>query len=73
MSRQLRNFLACTVAVLTLCAVGWSFRGQLLRGLANAWIVHDPLSRADAIVVLGGGMQTRPFEAARLYREGYAP
>ena len=72
MSRQLRNFLACT-AVLTLCAVGWSFRGQLLRGLANAWIVHDPLSRADAIVVLGGGIQTRPFEAARLYREGYAP
>ena len=69
MSRRLRNFLACTVAVLALCAVGWSLRGQLLRGLANAWIVHDPLSRADAIVVLGGGMQTRPFEAARLYRD----
>ena len=73
MSRRLRIFLAWTVTVFALCALAWTFRGQLLRGLANAWIVHDPLSRADAIVVLGGGMQTRPFEAARLYREGYAP
>ena len=70
---QLRNFLACTVAVFALGAVSWFLRGQLLRGLANALIVQDPLSKADAVVVLGGGMQTRPFEAARLYREGYAP
>ena len=73
MSRLLRNSLACTEAVLDLGAVAWSFRGELLKDLANAWIVHDPLSKADAIIVLGGGMQTRPFEAARLYREGYAP
>jgi uncharacterized SAM-binding protein YcdF (DUF218 family) len=73
MSLRLRNLLACTVAVFALFAVGWSLRGQLLQGLANAWIVQDSLSKADAIVVLGGGMQTRPFEAARLYQEGYAP
>jgi uncharacterized SAM-binding protein YcdF (DUF218 family) len=40
--------------------------------LANAWIVNDPLAKADAIVVLGGGLETRPFEAARLYHEGLA-
>jgi len=31
------------------------------------------LSKADAIVVPGGGMETRPFEAARLYHLGLAP
>ena len=49
------------------------FRAPLLVGLAKAWIVDDAPTHADIIVVLGGGMETRPFEAARLYREGYAP
>ena len=62
--------LRVSLALLRQCCC---FRGQLLAGIANAWIVRDPLSHADAIVVLGGGMQTRPFEAARLYRDGYAP
>ena len=43
------------------------------KSLADAWIVTDPPAHADAIVVLGGGVQTRPFEAARLYHWGYAP
>ena len=67
MSPQLRNLLACTVAVFALFAVGWSLRGQLLHGLANAWIVQDPVSKADAIVVLGGGMQTRPFTRVKAH------
>ena len=44
-----------------------------MRGLANAWIVNDTPAKAGAIVVLGGGIECRPFAAARLYREGYAP
>jgi uncharacterized SAM-binding protein YcdF (DUF218 family) len=31
------------------------------------------LSKADVIVVLGGGPATRPFEAARLFHQGLAP
>jgi len=73
MSRRLRNYLACTIIVIALAALAWFFRAPLLTGIAKAWIVHDPLSQADAIVVLGGGVQTRPFEAARLYHDGYAP
>ncbi|MCX6921785.1 MAG: YdcF family protein [Verrucomicrobia bacterium] len=41
--------------------------------MANAWIVNEPLEKADAVVVLGGAVETRAFEAARLYREGFAP
>jgi uncharacterized SAM-binding protein YcdF (DUF218 family) len=51
----------------------WFFHARLLTGIAEAWVIHDPLSQADAIIVLGGGVQTRPFEAARLFRSGYAP
>jgi uncharacterized SAM-binding protein YcdF (DUF218 family) len=55
-----------------LLAVAWLFRAPLLVGLAKAWIVDDPLTRSDVIVVLGGGPSTRPFEAARLFQQGFA-
>jgi uncharacterized SAM-binding protein YcdF (DUF218 family) len=35
--------------------------------------VEDPLEKAQAIVVLSGRMPLRAMEAAKLYREGYAP
>jgi uncharacterized SAM-binding protein YcdF (DUF218 family) len=50
----------------------YAFRAPLLAGLARAWVVDDPLTRADVIVVLGGGPSTRPFEAAHLYHAGLA-
>ena len=38
------------------------------------WLVlEDPLEKAQAIVVLSGRMPLRAVEAAKLYREGYAP
>jgi uncharacterized SAM-binding protein YcdF (DUF218 family) len=38
------------------------------------WLVtEDPLEKAQAIVVLSGRMPIRAMEAAKLYREGYAP
>jgi uncharacterized SAM-binding protein YcdF (DUF218 family) len=36
-------------------------------------VVEDPLAKANAIVVLSGRMPLRAMEAAKLYREGYAP
>jgi uncharacterized SAM-binding protein YcdF (DUF218 family) len=47
-------------------------REHLLRVAAALWIVSDPVTRADAIVVLGGGLETRPFAAAELWRRGLA-
>jgi uncharacterized SAM-binding protein YcdF (DUF218 family) len=66
--------LACSL--LALCALLFAlylFRAPILHGAAEVWIVNDHLEKADAIVVLGGGLETRPFEAARLYHEGFAP
>jgi uncharacterized SAM-binding protein YcdF (DUF218 family) len=49
------------------------WRAPLLTGLAQAWAVNDPVAHADAIVVLGGGLENRPFAAAKLYHDGVAP
>jgi uncharacterized SAM-binding protein YcdF (DUF218 family) len=42
-------------------------------GIGRWLVVEDPLVKARAIVVLSGGMPVRAIEAAKLYREGYAP
>jgi uncharacterized SAM-binding protein YcdF (DUF218 family) len=36
-------------------------------------VVEDPLQKADAIAVLSGRMPSRALEAARVYKQGYAP
>ncbi len=48
----------------------WQERDTLLQHLANLWIVSDPITRADAVVVLGGGLKYRPPIAAELYKRG---
>src|SRR5215813_5925414 len=59
--------------VLVAIALGaWTARKPLLRELAALWIVSDPITHADAIVVLGGDFQMRPWVAAQLYRRGVA-
>src|SRR5438309_9580160 len=63
-------------ALLILSAVGGS--GLLLALMiffgVGCWLVaEDPLGKAIAIVVLSGAMPVRAIEAAKLYREGYAP
>ena len=57
----------------TLIVTAFIFREPLLAAAARAWIISDPLTHADAIVVLGGGPETRPYEAARLFHLGAAP
>jgi len=54
-------------------AIAWMARATILRDVAELWVVSDPLDRADAIVVLGGRIDVRPFAAADLYRRGLAP
>jgi uncharacterized SAM-binding protein YcdF (DUF218 family) len=42
-------------------------------GVGRWLVVEDPLEKAQAIAVLSGRMPLRALEAAKLYREGYAP
>jgi uncharacterized SAM-binding protein YcdF (DUF218 family) len=53
-------------------AVAWMARASILRGVANLWVVSDALDRADAIVILGGRLDVRPFATAALYKRGLA-
>jgi uncharacterized SAM-binding protein YcdF (DUF218 family) len=61
--------------IIALIALGAAFRVPILQ--VSAWPLiasdNDHIHKADAILILGGGLDTRPFEAVRLYRAGLAP
>ena len=60
----------CILALVLMLGCGWLFRTAILQGAADLWVVSDPLEDADAVAVLGGGVNTRPFAAADLYKAG---
>jgi uncharacterized SAM-binding protein YcdF (DUF218 family) len=71
--RRARGWRLALVLAGILAAVivtGWTARAPLLRSAAEAWIVGDDPEPADAVAVLGGGLDTRPFAAADYYRRG---
>lgn len=64
--RAFRTLLVLVVAVL--------LAGIAFVLLVGRWlVVEDPLEKAQAIAVLSGSMPLRAMEAAKLYRQGYAP
>lgn len=60
----IRLSVACSVLALALAA---------FLEVGRWLVVEDPLMKARAIVVLSGRMPSRALEAAKLYRQGYAP
>jgi uncharacterized SAM-binding protein YcdF (DUF218 family) len=62
--RSIAIVLLGAVCVLTL--VGFELPA-ILGSFGRLWVVSDQLEPADAVVVLGGGSQSRPNAAARLY------
>ncbi|MGP0094489.1 MAG: YdcF family protein [Xanthobacteraceae bacterium] len=58
--------------VVIVAAIGlvWAAPTWPLRGIAKIWVVSDDLDQADAIAVLGGGLDVRPIAAADLYKRG---
>jgi uncharacterized SAM-binding protein YcdF (DUF218 family) len=69
---RLWRFAVVMFVLASAVASGWLLREPVLVGAAELWIVSDPVSRANAVVVLGGGLETRPFAAAELWRRGLA-
>ena len=72
MFKWIKRLIAALLLLGLLAAALYAFRAPLLRAAADAWIVNDTLTKADAIVVLGGGNETRPFAAAHLFQQGLA-
>jgi uncharacterized SAM-binding protein YcdF (DUF218 family) len=62
--------IGCSVVVLAIAIMAWLAHRTLLQSVAELWIVSDPVIQADAVAVLGGGIEDRPFAAASYYREG---
>ena len=65
--RRTRGLLFGLAGILLLVAV------VFLLSVGRWLVAEDPLEKANAIVVLSGRMPLRAMEAAKLYREGYAP
>jgi uncharacterized SAM-binding protein YcdF (DUF218 family) len=66
--RNRRRFLFAAIACFFLALPLVAFFG------VGRWlVVEDPVGQARAIAVLSGGMPVRALEAAKLYRQGYAP
>jgi uncharacterized SAM-binding protein YcdF (DUF218 family) len=66
-----RRYVWTTVIALAVAVIASAL--LFFFGVGRWLVVEDPLAKAQAIVILSGGMPTRAIEAARLYRDGYAP
>jgi hypothetical protein len=71
---KMRWKLTVILAVIAALAIGftWQMREAILTHVAAWWVVSDELTHADAIAVLGGDIDVRPFAAADLYKRGFA-
>ena len=70
---SLRTFLRTVLLFFLLVAVVYLFRIQLLTGMASFLVIDDNPQKGDVIFVLNGDADTRPFLAAKLFKEGRAP
>jgi len=73
MSRGRRAVAGVLLALGVLVAVAAAGHRPLLRPVASALVVEDPIGPADAIVVVAGGTPSRERAAADLYRKQLAP
>lgn len=70
--RRRRRFMRWGIAAAALVLL-FVFRFPVMTAAARLWIVDEPLEKADAVVVLGGGLDSRPFFAAELHQRGLVP
>jgi len=61
------------LGVIGICVLAYLIHPIVLRSAGAYLVVEDVLKPASAIVVLGGRAPLRALEAARLYKDGWAP
>ncbi len=71
--RRSRSFIYLGLGVIGLCVLAYLVHPIVLRSVGAYLVVEDVLEPASAIVVLGGRAPLRALEAARLYKDGWAP
>ncbi len=66
--------LIILLCVVIFCAFLYLVRRPILRFAAEAWVVEDPLDKADALIILGDDnfYADRATRGAQLFREGKA-
>ena len=71
----LGNSRGAAVCSCALCALVYFARHPIMRFVAESWVVDEPATHADAIVVLGDDnfYADRATHAAELFRQGVAP
>jgi uncharacterized SAM-binding protein YcdF (DUF218 family) len=65
-----KGIFAVSLLIAIIGSLMWFNHETLLIYAADQWVVSDDIHSADAVVVLGGGIDTRPFAAAEDYRKG---
>jgi uncharacterized SAM-binding protein YcdF (DUF218 family) len=67
--------LIVLLSIVIFCTFLYLVRHPIFRFVAEAWIVEDPLDKADALIVLSDDnfYGDRATRAAELFREGKAP
>jgi uncharacterized SAM-binding protein YcdF (DUF218 family) len=70
--KRRRLLAASGIALVSAVLLVYALRHPILRGLGDFLVVRDDPSQADVIFLLNGDPNTRPFEAARLFRQGLA-
>ncbi len=70
---KIRLFGIATAALLAVLLLAYIGRNYLLLEIGRAWSVNTPAAHVDALVILGGGIDSRPQAAAALYHAGVAP
>ncbi|MDX1295931.1 MAG: YdcF family protein [Sulfurimonadaceae bacterium] len=59
-------------AMLLLLGALWYYSASILSAYAGMFEIDNARKGADAILILSGGVETRPDHAAKLVKEGYA-
>lgn len=60
------------ISLIMIGLLAYTFRFQILTGLAKLLIVDEQLQPADIIFILAGDVNSRPFYAADLFKQGLA-